>query len=637
MIHDGDNQVKNENVNQATAGTFGMGNTNTDNSNDILNAKSLGFYSGDMKLMTSNKAADYAISIYKGIQNVYEANNEASRTNVILLDKNVTAGLEYSYIVVSRKSGETINYFVVVLEATGREPMTAEEIIAEYTSVIKNRHGARNLFTTGDAINGELSRIIAGTLREHYKVGPNAVQEIISADGLIVPYAIDDTELVARTVAAIAYNALSALSVIQNPANADLNIAEGNKQTNNAVLDIVSSISKSTATDELGTPIRADFKIELGVRQNNTQNNNINYAEELNKVNTNTVLSKVCGFVDAYPDELKFGLPNGSYAQQMRFRPHIIVTDIAVEKPTIGFMFMGLLSSLIMTNKDMWLANVLPDGGKHNVGVLNAIADIEGNGTYDILDLDASAGKSKEKKYSPEKVYSIVAEMFKLDPIISVDVPDYGPHTFYTSVLSAAASGVANNNTRGALRTIVETAHVLTNGVFPLDFPINEIFAHEGVLIPLGTWREPKTGILRDIRDIDLTFVMAETGDMDVVRKWHAASAPARVSNLDPYLTKVDIISMITPKAKITGRGVRVTFTNKFIAELSNSAINAGFAVRYEPEAKLLEQNNLSITSGLINNAVLNNVAGFARQNVVAGPNLRMNYINSGFGRFGLQ
>ena len=622
-----------------TAGSFGstgtVGSQQSGSFSSRNGKKSLGFFNGDVKLMSSNKATDYATSITSIIKDAYKGVEDGGKIQVTLLDKDVMTGLEYSYIVVSRKNAN-INYFVVVLEATGRKPMTASEIINEFNTAIRSKQGSRNLFTTGDAINGVLRGLITEMLAKHYAVNnvPADQSTIIAADGLIVPYSVDDVELVARNVAAIAFNALNVISVLDNPTVSDVNIHEGNAETNNAILNIVSSVNKSTSIDEMGTPIRADWKIEMGVQQQNTQYNNLNYAEELNKGGVNNVLTKTCGFVEAYPEEVRTPLPNGNEIREIRFHPHIIVTDIATAKPTIGFMMLGLLSSLVMTNRDMWLASVMPDGSKYHAGYLNRLSDIEGNGSADVLDFEATSKGGKERKYAPEKVYSIVNEMFRLSPVVSMDIPDYGPHTYYTSVLSAAASGNNKPNTIGAIRTLIETVNVLTNGEFPTNFDINSVFAHEGIMVPLGIWRD-KTGTRRDIRDIDLTMICKEENDPEVIKNWITSSAPARITNMDPYLTKVDVISRIIPNAEITGRGVRVTFTSTFIETLVAAAMRAGFAVRYEPEMKLLEQNNLSITSGLLNNAVLNNVSGFARQNVVMGPNFNTSWVNSGYGRFG--
>ena len=146
MIHSDELNNKENNINQNTAGTFGNQPQGQAQS-DIGQKVSLGFFQNDMKLMSSNKAADFATAIYKGIVNVYSTSEDAKQLNVTLLDKNVTAGLAYSYIVVSRLVDKTISYFVIILEATGREPMTAEEIIAEYNSVIKTKQSSRNLYT----------------------------------------------------------------------------------------------------------------------------------------------------------------------------------------------------------------------------------------------------------------------------------------------------------------------------------------------------------------------------------------------------------------------------------------------------------------------------------------------------------
>lgn len=637
MIHNLDepkSKPSTSEVGQNTAGTFGNTGTINANANNGLGkpGKAMTYFSSNMRLMSANKAAEYVTTIYSNIVDAYSHNEELKKTKVLLLDKDIMSGLAYSYIVVSRKDTK-INYFVIVLEATGRKPLLAEEISNEYATMIKTGKPSRNMFTTGDAINGKLRAIISEQLKTLYKSEIKEPIEIVSADGFVFPHTVDDIEVASRCVAAIAFNALNVLSVLQNPNNLDLNIAEGNKETGNAILDFVSSISRTTAYDEFNTPIRADWKTELVIRQQNQGLGNINYAEELNSENTQNVLTKVCGFVEAYPEELITPLTNGAIMKEIRFHPYIVITDIAPAKPTIGFMLLGLVSSLVMTNKNMWLASLMPDGSKYHVGALNTLADIEGLGRREVLDFEAVT-KNKERKYSPDKVYSIVSEMFKLEPVVCMDIPDYGAHTYYTSVLSAAASGINNQNTTGALKTIVETAHVLTNGVFPLEFDIGSIFAHEGVLIPLGTWREPKTGNRRDIRDIDLTMVATEEPDIEVMKSWIASNTPARISNIDPYMAKIDVISRIMPKAEITGRGVRVTFSKVFIETLSSAATQAGLVVRYEPEMNLLEQNNLSITSGVLRNATLGNVSGFARQNVAAGPNFHMNYINSGGYRF---
>ena len=183
-----------------------------------------------------------------------------------------------------------------------------------------------------------------------------------------------------------------------------------------------------------------------------------------------------------------------------------------------------------------------------------------------------------------------------------------------------------------AQRLIIETASWLTSGKFPSNFNPNEIFASDGVVIPVGKWSD-KSGE-RDIREIDLAFNASHTDSMEFLTTWAQSNLPKHITGLDPYMTKVNIISKLIPSAEITGKAIRVTFSNAFISALESAAIGSGLNVRYEPQIKFAESNNLSILSNYLNNAGINNAGGFAQAMVQAGPNYSTAYGNVGYNRF---
>lgn len=598
----------------------------------------LGFLQGDLAVMTSDKSKEFISRLKEVMRREMNTDKRFDNFNLFILDKDIETRLAYSYVVISKIDNDKVYYFTAILEATGRKPLSASDIIDEFNMSIKNRTISNKIWTTDDAFNGVLRESIVAYVcgdaasvynAEHKGASgfkPKSPNDFtaICADGIIIPYFTENIETLPSYILTAAFNAINSTAFVTS-ASKDLNITTANQATPGASLKIDSSTMKIVAKDEVENPIRADWRVELNLRSN--ADNNLTYVEELNKGSANATLVKACGFIDAIPDEKITPVPGGLPLREIRMRPHIIITDINASKPTTGFTLLGLVTSMIMTNKSMWMGALLPDKSKYNVGALNLKANMEGNanGVGAIINLEGT-GKNK---MSDEDVFTYINKLFELESIVSVDIPSYGPHTYYTSVLSAAASGHSSPNTVGAQNALINAAVMLTNGQFPENFPRHEIFAHEGVLIPLGVWKD-KTGALRDIRDVDLTMIASETGDAALMDKWFLSNLPSKMSNLDSYLTKVDIISRIIPKAEITSKAVRVTFTSTFINTLVDCAIKAGLNVRYEPEVKLHEVSSLSGLYGYNSNASVGDVSRFARQNVAAGPNYNTFWVTNG-------
>ena len=104
---------------------------------------------------------------------------------------------------------------------------------------------------------------------------------------------------------------------------------------------------------------------------------------------------------------------------------------------------------------------------------------------------------------------------------------------------------------------------------------------------------------------------------------------------MDPYISKVDLISKLIPGAVITGKAVRVTFSEKFISTLMNAAMGAGLDARYEPEITFMETNNIAMVGNYMAGAGLGgNAAGFAKQQMNNAPMYQTPYAANGFGRY---
>jgi hypothetical protein len=576
----------------------------------------IGFGGRDIYTMSTNQGSEYTMNIGNALLETFKPILTAQRPRVTVIDKEIFTGIAYSTIVISKSDGGVVNYYTLLLEDTGRRPMKAIEITNEVNQAIKT-NTRPFIFTTDDAIDSELMRIIVSALSKEY--GENT--EFVTVDGLVVHATHEDVATLARRIAPIAFNALNVEAALTSGTTRDLNIREAVGRSGESMLKIESNMGNPVSRDESGRPVRTDWRIEL-LR--------VNTQQQFHSLNADTgrqTLAAVSGYIDAIPDNVQTQVPGMPMVSQLRLKPHIVITSDAVAMPTTGFALLGLIAGMVMTQKNMWMAALTPRNDR-TPGVLNMITNLEGNpnGIGAVLDLTS-------KKNTTDEIYGIIGQMFSLAPVVSLDIPSFGPQTSYLSIFSQAAQPGNNENKTAAAKELIAAANWLTDGNFPSDFPIGNIFATSGVVVPTGVWAD-KSGE-RDIRDVDLAFVCAKNGDTAVMNKYVYSSLPRDLNGgSDPFINRVDVISRIMPDAEIAGKAIRVTFTADFITTLANAATAAGLDVRYEPEIVFTENTNIGLVGQHYQNTGITNASGFARQNISAGPNFGTGYSNMGFGRY---
>lgn len=576
--------------------------------------RALTFGGSGLSLMSAGQGSEYTNNIANVLADIYKNSQRSLKPAIHILDKEVL-NLAYSTIVVSLQNKDDISYFIILLEATGRKPLTASEIMSEYTALTKAPNQNRFAIYTADAaIDDVLHNHIHTVLRSHYKA-----DKFVSVDGIVLHTNHSEFDKIAHMIATIAYNACLAETVIdgENVKDLDLELSAREVASSGERLKYESFMGKSThaTPNELDAPVRSDWRVDL------VSVNTSNTVRSLNLQNNRNQITRVAGFVDALPEETTIN-DNGVAKQVLRFRPHIVVTSNSSTCPTLGFALLGLLSSTVMTKQNMWLGALRPTT-KQNVGALNVITKVD-KGVGEKIDLS-------NKKYSMDEVWSVIAQMYSLDPVVSMDVEAFGPQTYYLSAFSAAANPINTGEKQAAGRLIVSAASQLTGGRFPSNFNPDLVFAHEGVIIPTGTYTD-KHGE-RDIREIDLALLANMTDDPAILNTWALSNLPASKSGLDPFITKVDIINRLIPSAEITGKAIRVTFSALFINELINTAIACNFNADIDPEVKRNADHNLSIMASMYQGAGINSNAGFAREFVAAGPNYHSLYSSAFYNR----
>ena len=586
-------------------------------------ARNIGFGS-TLGLLGATRGSEYTNAIAKVMQEMYA--NLPAQPKINIFDRERMPNLAYSCIVVSlpvnTTEGEDVFYHVVLLESTGAEPMKASDIVSAAASMMRDPSHQGRIYTTDDAINGKLHNIICSELAVSY---PKA--NLVSTDGVVVHTNTLEVQDLAMRLAAIAYNAVHTESKLASGEVADLNLREAISESGRSMFKLESNLYHTTVANLIGSPVRQDFKIDLVEVE---QGNNF----ELN-ADTRRHLVSVAGYIDAIREDIAIPVQPGFPAvSTARLHPNIIIANNDTVTPTQGFMSLGMAAATVMARPEMWLQSLGSIDAKspNSPGSLNIITNIENSQSGAGVALDFSP-----KTVTTDEHYATLKQMYSMSPIISCDVESYGPQSYYSSVLAAAAAPETNSpnsaqSRQDAKYEIIETCAQLTNGNFPVDFNINDIFATTGIVVPLGYWMD-KTGE-RDIRDVDMAFVAKQTNDVNTINKWGMTALPRNITGLDPFLTKVEIISQMIPDAVINGKAVRVTFTNKFISTLTNAIEAAGLVARYESNLVVNERYDTAQFTDYLATAGMSNASGFAQQYANAGNNMYTGYSNMGRNRF---
>jgi hypothetical protein len=183
--------------------------------------------------------------------------------------------------------------------------------------------------------------------------------------------------------------------------------------------------------------------------------------------------------------------------------------------------------------------------------------------------------------------------IFKPNIIVSMDVPDAGPQTWYSRIFAAGARGNV-----AALRKIVQAANQLTNGAFPSNYDFNNIFIDTGNRVHLGYYFN-KDGQKRDIREIDYVAVANIYGEKDKQKivDWSDTFTRTSVDLNIRLAERKKMIEMITDgHCVFTGFGERVTFSGPFLETLVSSIVSAGLHVNLIPP--LSTENFNAVRSG---------------------------------------
>jgi hypothetical protein len=526
---------------------------------------------GMRTMMSRSPASEVLTKLQKALEVIYkEEGNETYEFRLIPIDMNDYPELSVSALVLAAMDKQQpdlgVAFHTFILEGSVEAPASKfEQIQGKNVEIVK---------TVAEAFDENMVKIVATAVSRQFPQAP-----LYNAEAVVVPrdFKIDD-RVILRPLAANAAFAVSQELQTKSPGFSDLNLANAQ---NDSSLVVRTSFNNLPIPDAVGQPLRTDIVTDFAAvpaNQNNQQN-----------LERQSLVSRMGGFMDIVWDAP--GTPTGfgtigntgggwggQQANYQRYVARFVMTLLDPAKSlTLPNQLLALIPGLALREGNAWVQAFKPlptgaDVDMKDIGAIGYEVNFEGNasGYGDKID-------TKSANFKDEHLYKLIATTFKAGMLMSLDVPECGPQTWYSSAFAAAAEG----NGR-AEQAILDAAQLLTAGNFGRYFPNGgRVAVDENNRIHLGHYTG-LDGNRRDIRDVDYLAVLNLAGGRDpgvvkdfsdtyLRREYHIA---LRMSE------RLRIIRALFPDAVVTGYARRVTFTSEFINALASGAKDAGLTMR---------------------------------------------------------
>ena len=524
--------------------------------------------------------AEYFSKITDGLKKIFAGAHENIELKVIEIGRENNPMLTFSCIVVAgvlRDAPQVgVAYHILIIENTGSvlQPM------------MKNINGQQIpvMVVASEAIEDVLLTLVKKKLDEtsflNDKVPGKSLPKLLT-DGTVVgrtfnPDSIDQIFRLARNTAMALATELDA----NEPTFEDFNLATADIDSR---LNINIGFQTAPTIDDVGHPIRSDLLISF---VSTSQQAVADGA--LNRGNRDTNVSEVNGFIDLLwspaPAPGIFNAYQQQYNPQLqqqtqKYAARLVITNVLSNfSYTLSSMLLSLYTTLSLQTNNNWIQYFRPqhtsDMDLRDIGALGIEANFDNNPNGIGTRID-----TKSESFTLQALGKLIANLIHPGLVISMDVADMGPQSWYLSVFSAASAGNLL-----AVNRILTAANNLTNGNFSRHWERAvdpRIFLDSDSTILLGYYTDQK-GQLRDIRDIDYLAVANLVGDRDpmAIKDWSDTFARSDL----PWEMRMDarrkmINSLTGEKAIINGKATRLTFNPEFMSALSHGIMDCGLSL----------------------------------------------------------
>jgi hypothetical protein len=529
---------------------------------------------GGMRTFMNRSAnSEVLTKTQKAIETMYkESGNATFEYALIPIDMNQTANLSVSALVVAVRDKHRpdlgVAYHALILQGSAEDPGSRfEQIGGKNVEIIR---------TVSEAYDQVMNAAIFEAVQRTF---PNA--NLFNAEATVVPrdFPLDDSQQLYRLAANAAF-ACSQEIETRDPQFSDVNLANAEKDSN---LTVRTLFAQDQSTDVVGQPMRTDVIIDFQAQP-------LNQNQQQQNLERTTLISRIAGYMDIVWDAPQtptgFGISSGvpgapgwgpATPSYQRYAARFVATQLDSEKLlTIPAQLLALMPALALRDNNAWVHAFKPNptlGGDdiHDIGAIGIEVNMEGD--------PSGFGKRIDTKtvgFKDESLFKLIALTFKPGLILSMDVPECGPQTWYNSWAAAVGEGNAR-----AYDAVIAAANLLTNQNFSRYWTGGAIAINENNRIHLGYYTD-RNGVRRDIRDIDYLAVLNLMGEKDpmIAKEWSDTFLRVDYPLAVRLSERARILRGLVDNVVFTGYATRVTFTGEFIDALAQGCRDAGLTMR---------------------------------------------------------
>jgi hypothetical protein len=574
------------------------------------------------------------VKLVKALGEIYQQTNPDVEVTVLTIDRGNERALAFSCIVVCLRLKEAqktgVAYHVLIVEATG------DDIKPIYQNI--NNSQVEVMRLANDAMDDKLIGKVLGSVQRAFPQGPWHL-----VDGCVIPrnFNVEDAFLV-HNLALNAGLACGTELKVRTPGFEDMNLASA-KHDSNLIVNI--GFNRQDLCDAVGQPMRSDVLINFMSKKNQPNNNQQQQDLSVNVGDQEAKISELSAFVDVLWAPVADGGANiyamqNQQAMTQKFAARMVITNLASSfSYTPASILLSIATSMSMSMESNWFQAFRPqhvNAGEidmYDIGALN----IEGK--YDMItdpvnysnpNIFGIAPDTKSETFQLADLGRFIAALVRPGLVISVDVPECNPQTWYLSVFAAAASGNPQ-----AYELIYGAAQELTNNNFGKYFNKGmPMFEDVGQRIHLGTWRD-KNGDQRDIRHFDYLAVANLVGRLSpqTLRDWSDTFTRTQY----PLAQRLDarkkmIMGLSKETAIFTGYAQRVTFAGIFLQALGQGCADAGLNAVTNTPLSASDFNNQRGVASFVGSALVQPGQTFMSRNM--GYQGNFNNQQFGYNRF---
>lgn len=540
--------------------------------------------------------------LYEALLEVYKKAPKNLEISLIKVDNSVETRFDFSFIIVALRLAEAtglgVAYHILMVDSGTSVRPLVQNINGRQVEIVRSIEDTMDS-TIKEYACRKIAEMFPGL--QTYFVDGEAVRASFDFKNEV------KLQGLAFNAAAACYNEIRANS----DTFTDLSVTHDELRT---PLEIEASFRSENHIGIDDNPIRSDVVMTLRTRQVNNNQNRQDFNNG-NRVTDHLLTSAFIDYVWIGGRNNNPFMRNNQQANQQKppqFAPRVVITDIQSDlglSPSI--LALAVASATALNADSNWMQSFRPQTGTpdngvdfKDVGALN----IEGNMLGEPSKYAGNVNL-KEDGFRLEDLGGYLSNLCVPQVMISMDIPECGPQTWYMALLAAAA-----NNRGNAQAALVASFDALTNGVFSQRFPDNApLFVDVGQRVHLGYWQD-SNGRIRDIRDIDY-LAAANTFGIRAPQEITAFADTfmSECGHIDVRMAeRWKLIQRITNETAVyTGRAERVTFSRQVIETLISALQAGGVDPRVCTPLSAQDINSRRGVASFYSNAVIGQQASF--------------------------